>query len=215
MDFKWLALLSFVVHLWPKLNVIYHIQQHDGHLMSRSTIPDVISVLQTGSLYSKPDQIPDKQTLLLCDQYKNEVFTFKPSTGQKQVHVTGLNTPTSVSYLINNHTVFYIVCEEFKHRINIYTNTWDHIKAVGSKGSNDGELNYPASAIVSDENSLIISDRDNHRISEFSINGTFLRHLLVRSDGIYRPWSMSYYYPHLWLVHGHPHYKLYRYNLYK
>ena len=22
MDFKWLALLSFVVHLWPKLNVI-------------------------------------------------------------------------------------------------------------------------------------------------------------------------------------------------
>ena len=23
MDFKWLALLSFVVHLWPKLNVIY------------------------------------------------------------------------------------------------------------------------------------------------------------------------------------------------
>ena len=24
MDFKWLALLSFVVHLWPKLNVIYH-----------------------------------------------------------------------------------------------------------------------------------------------------------------------------------------------
>ena len=30
MDFKWLALLSFVVHLWPKLNVIYHIQQHYG-----------------------------------------------------------------------------------------------------------------------------------------------------------------------------------------
>ena len=30
MDFKWLALLSFVVHLWPKLNVIHHLQQHSG-----------------------------------------------------------------------------------------------------------------------------------------------------------------------------------------
>ena len=30
MDFKWLALLSFVVHLWPKLNIIHHIQQHYG-----------------------------------------------------------------------------------------------------------------------------------------------------------------------------------------
>ena len=27
MDFKWLALLSFVVHLWPKLNVIFNVVQ--------------------------------------------------------------------------------------------------------------------------------------------------------------------------------------------
>ena len=29
MDFKWLALLSFVVHLWPKLNIIN--QYNTGH----------------------------------------------------------------------------------------------------------------------------------------------------------------------------------------
>ena len=111
-----LLVLGDYLYLTQSNGTVLKTRASDGHLMSRSTIPDVISVLQTGSLYSKPDQIPDKQTLLLCDQYKNEVFTFKPSTGQKQVHVTGLNTPTSVSYLINNHTVFYIVCEEFKHR---------------------------------------------------------------------------------------------------
>ena len=187
----------------------------DASVMNVTTIPDVRYVRHTGSLYSKPEKIPDKQTLLLCDLSKHEVFTFKPSTGQKKVRITGLRSPLSVSYLIYNNTVYYIVCEARGHRITVYNNTWDRIWAIGRRGSNEGELNHPASAIVSDEDTIIISDLYNYRISEFSFNGTFLRHLLVSSDGIDWQWSMSYYYPHLWLVHGsYSHRKLYRYNLY-
>ena len=186
----------------------------DGQIVSRKTIPDVRTVMHTGSLYSEPGEIPDKETLLLCDRDKGEVFSFKPSTGLKQVHVTGLRQPTSVSYFFHNQTVFYIVCEGDRHRINIYNNTWDLIKTIGTKGSNVGELDIPQSAIVSEEDTIIISDYWNHRISEFSFNGTFLRHLLVRSEGINRPIYMSFYYPHLWLTYGvYP--KPYRYNLYR
>ena len=189
----------------------------DGQVVSTSTIPDVRGVIHTGSLSNKPDRIPDKQTLLLCDyNYNGEVFTFKPSTGEKQVHVTGLRYPRSVSYFFYNEAVYYIVCEFDRDRINVYNQTWDLIRTIGTEGSNDGELNNPTSAIVSDEDTIIISDYWNHRVSEFSFNGTFLRHLLVRSDGINYPYSMSYYYPHLWLVYGgFPHYKPYRYNLYR
>ena len=191
-------------------------QVSDRQVFRISTIPDVISVIHTGSLSNKPHKIPDKQTLLLCDLDKGEVFTFKYSTGQKQVSVTGLSYPQSVSYFFYNQAVFYIVCEEFRHRINVYNQKWHLIKTIGTEGSNDGELRGPMSAIVSDEDTIIISDYNNHRVSEFSFNGTFLRHLLVRSDGIYCPRYMSYYYPHLWLVHGdYPPYKLYRYNLYR
>ena len=186
----------------------------DGRVINVTTIPDVRDVINTGSLYSNPDRIPDKQTLLLCDFNKHEVFTFKPSTGQKKVHVTDLSYPRSVSYLIYNNTVYYIVCEEDRHRITVYNNRWDRIRTIGRYGSNDGELNNPKSAIVSDEDTIIISDWINHRVSEFSFNGTFLRHLLVSSDGIYRPYSMSYYHPHLWITHGGYLRKLYRYNLY-
>ena len=56
----------------------------DVRVVRKSTIPDA-RVTHTGSLYSNPDKIPDKQTLLLCDWSKGEVFTFKPSTGQKKV----------------------------------------------------------------------------------------------------------------------------------
>ena len=184
----------------------------NGQVVTTSTIPEVIAVFYTGSLSNKLDKIPDKQTLLLCD--RNQVFTFKPSTGEKQVRITGLRYPQSVSYFFYNHTVFYIVCELGRHRINVYNQTWHLIRTIGTYGSNDGELNHPESAIVSDEDTIFISDWFNHRVSEFNFNGTFLRHLLVRSDGIYRPFSMSYYYPHLWLVHGDPHMP-YRYNLYR
>ena len=201
----------------------------NGQLVSTSNIPDVRSVTHTGSLSNKPEKIPDKQTLLLCDWIKGEVFTFKPSTVQKQVHVTSLKYPKSVSYFFYNHSVFYIVsyffynhsvfyivCEGIRDRINVYNQTWHLIRTIGTKGSDDGELQSPQSAIVSDEDTIIISDWRNHRVSEFSFNGTFLRHLLVSSDGIYWPFSMSYYYPHLWLDQNLlPHNKLYRYNLYR
>ena len=188
----------------------------DGQVVSTSTIPDVLWVIHTGSLSNKPEKIPDKQTLLLCDYTKGEVFTFKPSTGEKQVRVTGLSLPRSVSYFFYNNTVFYIVCESSRHRINVYNQTWDLIRTIGTEGSNDGELRDPQSAIVSDEDTIIVSDWYNHRVSEFSFNGTFLRHLLVKSDGVIYPYSICYYYPHLWLTHGdYPHYKPYRYNLYR
>ena len=186
--------------------IVIKTQVSNGSKINESTIPDVRFVYHTGSLYSKPEKIPDKQTLLLCDYWKGEVFTFKPSTGQKKVRITGLRYPRSVSYLFYNKTVYYIVCKYGSSRITVYNNTWDLIRTIGRR-----ELNVPTSAIVSDEDTIIISDSGKQRVSEFSFNRTFLHHL-VGSDGIYSPYYISYYYPHLWVVHGD---KSYRYNMYR
>ena len=210
-----LLVLGDFLYLTHTNGTVIKTRVSDGQVVSTSTIPDVRVVIHLGSLSNKPEKISDKQTLLLCDRSKGEVFTFKPSTGEKQVRVTGLSWPRSVSYFFYNQTVFYIVCKDGRHRINVYNQTWDLIRTIGTWGYNDGELRDPQSAIVSDEDTIIISDHNNHRVSEFSFNGTFLRHLLVRSDGIYWPYSMSYYYPHLWLVYGFPDDKPYRYNLYR
>ena len=215
-DIWGLLVLGDFLYLTHTNGTVIKTRVSNGQVVSRSTIPDVAWVIHTGSLSNKPDMIPDKQTLLLCDWLKGEVFTFKPSTGEKQVRVTGLGLPRSVSYFFHNQTVFYIVCKFDRHRITVYNQTWHLIRTISTRGSNDGELRDPSSAIVSDEDTIIISDKGNHRVSEFSFNGTFLRHLLVRSDGINSPRSMSYYYPHLWFIHGgFPHDKPYRYNLYR
>ena len=201
--------LLYIVHLNGS---VLETGVSDGRSLNVYTIPDVSYVTHTGSWYSKPDRIPDKQTLLLCDFFRGEVFTFNPSTGQKQVRITGLRYPTSVSYYFYNNNVYYIVCEAGSQRnnvgVHIYDNRWHRIRTIRRGGSDDEQERtfLSQSAIVSDENTIITSDRWNHRISEFSFNGTFLRHLLVSSDGIKEP---------QWVVHGsYPHYRLYRYNLY-
>ena len=93
-------------------------QVSDGRVLRIST-SYVRRVTHTGSLYSEPDKIPDKQSLLLCDMDKGEVFTFKPSTRQKQVPMTSVWNPISVSYLFHNHTTFHTVCAGGRHEINV------------------------------------------------------------------------------------------------
>ena len=211
-----LLVLGDYLYLTHNNGTVIKTRVSDGQVVSRSTIPDVKDVVHLGSLSNTPEKIPDKQTLLLCDVSKGEVFTFKPSTGQKKVHVKGLDHPSSASYFFINKTILYIVCEAWGHRINVYNQTWDLIRTIGSKGSKDGNIHYPQAAILSEENTLIISDFSNDRVSEFSLNGTFVHQLLVRSDGINGPRSISYYYPHLWLAYGeHLKYKPYRYKLYR
>ena len=181
-------------------------------VLCRFTSPDVFRsrAIHSGSLYSRPDKIPDSDSLLLCDQNQAEVFTFNLSTGEKQVHISGLNGPRSVSYFFKDKMTYYIICESGNHSINVYNATWHLIRRIGRKGSDDGELNYPrAAAIVSDEYTIIILDRENYRVSEFSFDGTFLRHILA---DVGRPTYMSYYYPFLWLGYGTA--NLRRYKLY-
>ena len=128
------------------------------------------------------------ESLLLCDQNQAEVFTFNLSTGEKQVHISGLNGPTSVSYFFKDNMTYYIICESGNHSINVYNATWHLIRRIGRKGSDDGELNYPHAPLVSDGDTIIILDRDIYRVSEFSFD------IL---DDIGRPTYMSYYYPYI------------------
>ena len=210
------GLLVLVDHLYITHNngTLLQTRVTDGHVLNTYTIPEIRWVYHSGSLYSKPGEIPDNDTILLCDTQKGEVFRFKLSTRQKKVLATNLSFPQSVSYFFKDNKTFFIVNEHRGHRMALFDADWQFVRNIGRYGTSDGSLTYPYAAVASDDNTIFVSDRDNHRVAEFSFDGTFLRHLLVRSDGVYKPRSMSYSYPYLWLVHGRPP-KLYRYKIYE
>ena len=174
-------------------------------------VPDVWGVFNWGSLSYHPSVITHPDLLLLADFAKGEIFSYNVTSKNKQVHLTGLSRPTSVSFMTYNSHLYYIVCERGRHQVHVYNSSWSLYKTLGGYGSGDGQLDWPQSAIGLIDGTVIITDYDNARVCLFTIQGRFVRHILTRSDGLDRPWAMSISLPYLLVVDNH---RLYRYKLY-
>ena len=180
-------------------------------------VPDVSWMVHYGSLSYHPSVITHPDLLLLTDHGKGKIFSYNVTSKNKQVHLTGLDFPTSVSFMTYNSHLYYIVCEYGRHQVHVYTSTWSLYKTLGGHRSGDGQLLLlPYSAIMLPDGSVIISDYWNHRVSLFTIHGRFVRHLLTQSDGLHSPQAMSIRLPYLWLRDYQKYgvYRLYRYKLY-
>ena len=179
-------------------------------------VPDVRFMVHYGSLSYHPSVITHPDLLLLADMGKGEIFSYNVTSKNKQVHLTGLYRPTSVSFMTYNSHLYYIVCEWGADQVHVYNSTWSWYKTLGGPGFGDGQLNNPYSAIGLPDGSIIISDSNNGRVSLFNIHGRFIRHIQTWSDGISEPWAMSISLPYLWLIddRGSDIYRLYRYKLY-
>ena len=176
-------------------------------------VPDVWWMVHWGSLSYHHSVITHPDLLLLADFNKCKIFSYNVTSKNKQVHLTGLSWPTSVSSMTYNSHLYYIVCEWYSRQVSIYNSTWGLFQTLGgTEGSGDGQLDNPLSAIGLPDGSVIISDEYNIRVSLFTIQGKFVRHLLTRSDGLSGPRAMSVSLPYLWLIDFHS--RLYRYKLY-
>ena len=206
----------FVIH---QNGTVHQIGIEDGTLLQVYQIPDSLYglVLHTGSLSSNPSLIPDQDQLLLADSNKRTVFTYRLSTRKKSVRIRNISAnPSSVSYSFYNNSVFYVVCEStgglYGNKVSVYDSGWKFLRYVGGHGTRNGQFNTPKSAIVSSDNTIIVADYVNNRLSEFTMEGEFVRQILDSSDGITKPEALSFWSPHLWVVHSDG--RLYRYNYY-
>ena len=206
-----LLLLGTNLYVTHANGTIVEFQPHTGQLLHIYDIPGVTYINHYGSLWSDPSKIPNTDILLLPDSNKHEVFSYNLTSRHKQVHLTGLISPTSVSYSFYNNSTHYIVCQYGGNTISIYNSSWDLVSSFGGHGSSDGYLVGAFAAIVPKNNTILVSDYHNHRISVFTTDGVFLYHLLAQSDGIFHPHALSYYIPYLWVVQNNS--NLYRYRL--
>ena len=164
-------------------------------------VPDVEVMVNSGSLSYHPSVITHPDLLLLADWEKGEIFSYNVTSKNKQVHLTGLSFPTSVSFMNYNSHLYYVVCESFRHQVRVYNSTWSLYQTLGGTwGSGDGHFSFPKSAIGLPDGLVIISDYYNNRVSLFTIQGKFVRHILTPSDGLSGPQDMSVSLPYLWLL---------------
>ena len=71
---------------------------------------------------------------------------------------------------------------------------------IDSPGRDDSYLGHPISTVVTPEQTVLIADYNNNRISEFSLDdGRFIRQVLTDKEGIYRPRCISLQGDLLWV----------------
>ena len=168
-----LLLLGSNLYVPHKNGSIVEIRPHTGQLLDVYNVSDVGRLNYFGSLWSEPSKIPNTEILLLTDSSKGEVFSYNLTSGHKHVHLRGLSGPRTVSYSFSANYTSYIVCETEHYVINIYNSSWKLLISFGGYRKSDGELHDPHAAIFSYNNTILVSDTFNNRISEFTTDGMF------------------------------------------
>ena len=174
-----------------------------GKLLQIYNIPDVGTVYNFGSLYWNTDII-DPDLLLLADFKKRQVFSYRLSTKNKTIHATYAPYPHSVSYGSKTSNISFIVTYN-SEKIILYTSSWQKIRTISDYGASKN-IFKPGATLISPQNTLIVADRRG-RVSEFTIEGNFIRYL---DPGIHLPSVMSLSHQYLWVVSGDS--ELYQYK---
>ena len=181
----------FVIHY----NSIVQMQSEDG---------EILNVFNT-SIYSP------SHTTHLCyiDMdifvYTNHenVITFNISSQTLKYRVSNLRGAVSVAPGCVDGNVVYVVTERATCMVHVYNATWSHMTSFGSKGTGNGQLDGPFAAIMCDQGYIFVSDYYNYRVSMFTSDGQFIKHIIIYDvpyyDGPEKPWSLSIRGKYLWV----------------
>merc|ERR1712166_363934 len=66
------------------------------------------------------------------------------------------------------------VCDHGNHRIVVYDLDGSFVRQWGTKGSGEGQFNYPWTVVVNGDE-VLVSDFNNHRVQAFGLDGSFVR----------------------------------------
>ena len=91
------------------------------------------------------------------------IFTFGDSGPEK------LNHPTSCLPCRN----VFLVSDGANHCIKAFDQSGTFLYKFGKRGSKDGKFNYPYGMLVDSNNYLLVCDRGNNRVQQFSLDGRF------------------------------------------
>ena len=200
-----------------------HVCEHNSFIRGILHSQGVVYIIQTGGIVTKcllnnlsrrvedykldvealyNGDMVDENTIILTDPSRGEVFIYYIKDKHKDVKITGLSEPVSVSCRREKHGLRLAVCEYGASCISIYDEGFNKIKTIGRRGRRweEGYLLYPSCATFSPWGSILVADTNNNSISEFSEDGAFIKNLLTYQDGIYMPESISYNKPYLWVA---------------
>ena len=175
------------VLILQKTGVITKVSLQDGKKLDQYKV----------NVESLVDGIAVQDFLLLVDYHGGQIVRFGLLHKTKQILVRGLERPTSVGRTVQDGKIVYLVCEYNTNRVILYDSKWNLKKSFGQL-----LLRNPESVLILPSNTILVTDSDNHRVTEFTLDGRYCRHVLNKADGIETPIRISFGFPNLWVSYG-------------
>ena len=153
---------------------VTRVRIRDGEVVNRYKVRGVRGCLRSGLVLDEDD------ILMLDDgnltQSDGQVFTDCLNHRHTEDHLNNLNYPKSVNSIRIYKDKLFAVCESGSNKVSLYNSKWRlHISITETP---DGPLSHPTCVIElpSEPASVLIADCNNHRLSQFTIYGRFIKH---------------------------------------
>ena len=85
-----------------------------------------------------------------------------------------------------SHKNMFIVADSNNHCLKVYDGSGRFLHKIGKEGGADGELKRPCHLCVDKYDNVLVCDRDNNRIQQFTIEGRFTGKHVVN-----KPWGIT------------------------
>ena len=127
---------------------------------------------------------------LIVNKEPPAVYSYSCAPRVSELDVTpqtfGEEVLKSPAFICTDKLNKYYVSDEILHQVIVFNAQGHMVGRLGQKGSGPGELLKPQGVAVDDWGNVLIADCLNDRVSVFSSDGRFLRHVLC-THAILRP----------------------------
>ena len=148
-------------------------------------------------------KVLNESCVLLLSESENRIAEYNPNINQTKTAVSNLREPVNVNIMRCEDEVLYLVSCQGTHSVDVYDEKWKLVRTFGGRGQSDGQMMCPRRTTITKQG-ILVADCFNGRISLYSTQGTFIKHILTRNDSIGCPVSLSFNRPLLWLSHSSP-----------
>ena len=148
-------------------------------------------------------KVLNESCVQLVSQSENRIAEFNPKNSKSKTVVSNLNRPVHVNMMKSEGEVLYLVTCWGTHSLDVYDEGWNLVRTFGGYGQADGQMWNPFVTTFTKQG-ILVADNSNYRISLYSTEGNFIKHILTYNDGIGDPVGLSFNRPLLWLSQDGP-----------
>jgi len=127
--------------------------------------------------------------MVVCDRGDNTVKVLTPDGSKLLLTISDPD----------RHCPYYAVCHQDRfvvsyprtNNVKIFSKDGVFLYGIGTSGSGDGQLSFPAGICFDTFANLVVCDRGNSRLQIFTIDGKFVNSIEGEYNGLKAPWSVG------------------------